>query len=466
MRDFSVLSRREMLRRAGTGFGTIALSGILAEEGLASQDSSARASHFAPRAKNVVFLFMGGGPSQVDTFDPKPLLAKLDGKDVPPSIAKDVPRIARAPLKNLFGSPYSFKKHGRSGIEVSELFPETAKHADDLCVIRSMRHGSPIHAPAEYIALTGTGVGDRPSFGAWVTYGLGSENRNLPSFIVFNSDGTPRGPGFHAGFLPARYQGTRCDGPDSIRDLRMPAGLSPGDRRAQLELMKRFNTRHLKRHGNDSELDARIRSYELAFRMQTSAPEVFELSGETEKTKKLYGLDDKDKVVAEYARHCLLTRRLIERGVRFIQLRAGKWDAHSKIKENHGRKARITDRAIGALLADLKARGLLEETLLLWGGEFGRTPAAQGNGAAAGRDHSPSGYTMWLAGGGVKGGRVIGKTDPVGYAAIERPIHPNDLHATILHLLGLDQRLLTYEHHNRKEMATVNGGNVIPEVFS
>ena len=464
-----LLSRREMLRRAGAGFGAVALAGLMAEEGLASgsgSGSTARPPHFAPRAKSVIFLFMGGGPSQVDTFDPKPLLTKLDGKDVPPSIAKDIPRIARAPLNNLFGSPYTFKKHGRSGIDVSSLFPHVARHADDLCVIRSMKHESPIHAPAEYISLTGSGVGDRPSFGAWVTYGLGSENRNLPGFIVFNSDGTPRPPGFHAGFLPARFQGTRCDGPDGIRDLRMPEGYSPKDRRQQLDLMDRLNRLHLEKHRHDSELEARIRSYELAFRMQVAAPEAFDVSRERKSTRRLYGLDQEDKEAAEFSRHCLLTRRLVERGVRFIQLRTGKWDAHSKLAENHGRKARITDRGVAALLTDLKLRGLLDETLVLWGGEFGRTPAAQGGGARAGRDHSPSGYCVWLAGGGVKGGQIIGETDPVGYAAIKRPVHPNDLHATVLHALGLDQRKLHFLHHNRREIATFNGGEIVGEIFA
>jgi hypothetical protein len=450
-------TRREMLRLAGAGFGSLALAGLLAEEGRAQESRP----HLRPRAKSVIFLFMGGGPSQVDTFDPKPLLRELHGKDVPPSIAQGIPRIARAPLENLMGSPYAFRKYGQSGIEVSDLFPEVAQRVDDLCVIRSMRHDNPIHAPAEYIALTGSGIGDRPSLGAWVTYGLGSENRNLPSFIVFNSDGGQRPNGWHAGFLPARYQGTACDGPEGVQDLRMPDGVATEDRRDQLALLNRLNRMHSRQDG-DSEIEARIRSYELAFRMQVSAPEVFDLSGESDATKKSYGLDHKEKEGAEFARHCLMARRLIERGVRFIQVRSGNWDAHSKIADNHGRKARHTDRPVAALLADLKQRGLLDETLVVWGGEFGRTPAAQGSG----RDHSPSGYTMWLAGGGVKGGRVIGATDPVGYAVTERPVHPNDLNATLLHALGLDQNKLVYVHHNRKEIPTVLGGEVLKEVFA
>ncbi|HLF93156.1 MAG TPA: DUF1501 domain-containing protein [Planctomycetota bacterium] len=452
------LTRREMLRRAGAGFGALALAQILAE--------ASDAPHFRPRATSVISLFMGGGPSQVDTFDPKPLLSKLHGKEVPASIAKDIPRIARAPLENLFGSPYAFRKHGQSGIEVSDLFPEVARHVDDLCILRSMKHDSPIHAPAEYIALTGTGVGDRPSLGAWVTYGLGSENRDLPAFIVFNSDGSARPPGYHAGFLPARFQGTVCDGPGGIRDLAMPEGVGTEERRGQLDLLARLNELHRDRQPGESELEARIRSYELAFRMQVSAPEVFDLAGESDATKRAYGMDQKEKEGAEFSRHCLLARRLVERGVRFIQVRAGNWDAHGKLFENHGRKARHTDRAVAALLGDLKQRGLLDQTLVVWGGEFGRTPAAQGGlGADAGRDHSPSGYSMWLAGGGVRGGQVIGATDPVGYSVTERPIHPNDLNATILHALGLDQRKLVYTHHNRQEIPTVLGGEVVREVF-
>jgi hypothetical protein len=461
-----VTTRRELLRRAGAGFGALALAGLMSEEGL-TQESATPVPHLRPRAKSVIFLFMGGGPSQVDTFDPKPLLRELHGKDVPPSIAQGIPKIARAPLENLLGSPYAFRKYGGSGIEVSSLFPEVAQRVDDLCVIRSLRHDNPIHAPAEYIALTGSGIGDRPSLGAWVTYGLGSENRNLPSFIVFNSDGGQRPNGWHSGFLPARYQGTVCDGPEGVQDLRMPEGIQAEDRREQLDLLGRLNRMHVAAQEGESELEARIRSYELAFRMQVSAPEVFDLSGESEATKRGYGLDHKEKEGADFARHCLMARRLVERGVRFIQVRSGNWDAHSKIAENHGRKARHTDRPVSALLADLQQRGLLDETLVVWGGEFGRTPAAQGGaGAQAGRDHSPSGYSMWLAGGGVKGGQVIGATDPVGYAVTERPIHPNDLNATILHALGLDQNKLSYMHHNRKEIPTVLGGEIVKEVFA
>ena len=493
-----LVSRRDMLRRAGAGFGSLALAAMLADDAWAASNQQSAISnqtsdiehrtsnialpHFAPRAKSVIFLFMGGGPSQVDTFDPKPLLTELHGKDVPESIAKGVPRIARAPLHGLKASPYTFAKYGQSGIDVAEIFPYVAGCVDDLCVIRSMKHESPIHAPAEYIALTGTGVGDRPSLGAWVTYGLGSENRDMPAFVVMiaNGDAT-RGPGWAAGFLPPRYQGTRVY-PEGIKNITMPRGYTDESRRRQLTLIERLNENHLQRLGgaapeckgasgaSGGELEARIRSYELAFRMQMAAPEVFDLAQESAATKELYGVDPRDpqspgdghKATNEYGTCCLLARRMVERGVRFVQLRHGQWDQHSDLEKKHREQATHVDRPIAGLLRDLKSRGLLDETLVIWGGEFGRTPAAQGTG----RDHSPSGYSLWLAGAGVRGGHVIGRTDDVGYAAIENPIHPQDLHATILAALGLDQYKLTYTHHNRDEIATVNGARVVREAFA
>jgi hypothetical protein len=460
-------TRREMLQRSVLGFGSIALAGLLQEEGLLTAGESGASPVLRPpsgKARSVIFLFMGGGPSQVDTFDPKPLVQDLNGQDVPNSIAQGVPRIARAPLNNLLASPWSFQQYGESGIPVSDLFPNVGECIDDLCVIRSMRHDSPIHAPAEFIATTGSQVGDRPSLGAWLTYGLGSENRDLPSFLVFTAHSeTLRAPTIGAGFLPARFQGVHVDAERGIPNLAMPVGHTPATRQAQLSLIGALNQKHLDRHAGDSELEARIRAYELSFRMQSAAPEAFDLGGETKETQRLYGIDQEE--TAEYGRQCLLARRLVERGVRFIQLRSGGWDAHGNIAEEHARSCRATDRPIAGLLSDLKRRGLLDETLVVWGGEFGRTPTAQG-GAKPGRDHSPSGYTMWLAGGGVKGGQVIGVTDPVGYAAIDRPIHPNDLHATVLHALGVDQHELFYLHHNRKEIVTVNGGKIISEVFA
>ena len=459
-------TRREMLRQSALGFGSLALAGLLAEQGrLCADDGTLVGKALDGKAKRVIFLFMGGGPSHVDTFDPKPELTRLNGKDVPESIAKGVPRIARSPLRGLFASPYRFQKYGQSGIEVSELFPNVAQCVDDLCILRSMRHTTPIHAPAEYMSMTGTQVGDRPSLGAWINYGLGSDNRNFPGFVVMlTGDNFGGFPAWSNGFLPARCQGTMVK-PDGIPNIHMPSGATPENRQAQIDLLADLNARHLDRHDGHSELEARIKSYELAFRMQSHAPEVFDLAQETAKTKSLYGIDEKE--TADYGANCLLARRMIERGVRFVQLRCGGWDAHGDLKKNHDPVCKKVDRPIAGLLKDLKQRGLLDSTLVIWGGEFGRTPTAENPGSPSpGRDHMPSGYSMWLAGGGVKGGQVIGATDPVGYTAIERPIHPNDLHATILHALGIQQHHLFYRHNGRKELVTVNGGQVISEVFA
>jgi hypothetical protein len=296
-----------------------------------------------------------------------------------------------------------------------------------------------------------------------VHYGLGSENQNLPGFIVMKAGETGRPVAWSSGFLPARHQATIVE-PTGIPHVALPAGTRLEEREAQLDLIAQLNRRHLDRHEGNSELEARIRSYELAFRMQTAAPEAFDLARETRETKRLYGIDATD--TAEFGTMCLLARRFVERGVRFVQLRSGGWDAHGNLIANHTPQAKKTDLPIAGLLIDLKRRGLLEQTLIVWGGEFGRTPAAENRAESPGRNHSPSGYSMWLAGGGVKGGTIIGATDPVGYAAIARPIHPNDLHATILHALGVNQHRLTYRHNNRNEMATVNGGEVIHEVFA
>lgn len=457
------LSRRRFLQSSGLGAGALALSTLLSES---ASPAGVLAPHFAPTAKSVIFLFMSGGPSQVDTFDPKPELAKLAGNDVPESIARNVPKIKRAGLKNLMASHWSFREHGQSGIPVSELLPNIARHADDLCVIRSMRHRNPVHGPGECVALTGTGAGDRPSVGAWSTYGLGSESGNLPSFITMNlhSDGMqyPQRAGWGTAFLPSRFQGTVVDPATGIRDVRMPAGVTDDRRRRQLGLIDWFNRRHLAGVRGHSELEARIRSYEMAFRMQTAAPELFDLKGESAVTRALYGVDaDPTRTVG---RGCLLARRMVERGVRFVQVRVGGWDAHGNIKGNHTRMAGITDRPVGALLADLKMRGLLDTTLVVWAGEFGRTPTMEGR--ANGRDHSPAGYSVWFAGGGVKGGRIIGETDPIGYVTVDRPVSPYEFHATILHALGLDSDRLTYLHHGLVEKPTgVTGGRPVHEVF-
>lgn len=465
------ISRRELLQSGTLGFGSLALAAMLHHDDLlnaAEPESNIQGkvgSPQRPTAKNVVFIFLGGGPGQVDTFDPKPELTRLHGQNVPDSLAAHIPRIARSPLENLLASPWKFRRCGQSGLEISELFPHLGQLADELCVIRSCRHDSPIHAPAEYLSLTGSLLGDRPSLGAWITYGLGSENQNLPGFIVFKTGETVRPPGAAAGFLPARYQATRVEASEGIPHLALPAYTTMAERRAQLDFLAKLNRRHHEQHQPESsELEARIASYELGFRMQLEAPQAFDLEQETEETRRFYGLDEKD--TAEYARIFLTTRRLVERGVRFVQIRSGGWDAHSDLAGNHGRKCRATDRPIAAFLTDLKRRGLLETTLVIWGGEFGRTPTAQANAAKPGRDHCPSGYSMWLAGGGVRGGQAVGATDAIGYAAVQRPVHPHDLHATLLRALGIDQRRLFFERNNRRELVTVNGGQVVEDVFA
>jgi hypothetical protein len=463
---FSRLSRREMLSRSGLGLGSLALATLLGDEQrlFAADGMLLDSKKLKGKAKSMILLFMGGGPSQVDTFDPKPLLTKLNGQSVPESIAKSIPKVARAPLTGLFASPYSFKKYGQSGLEVSELYPHVGKCIDDICVIRSCRHDSPIHAPAEYIATTGSQIGDRPSLGAWLHYGLGSPTKELPGYIVLVTGETGRPAAWSNGFLPARHQGTVC-GTNGVPNAVPSSKSDSKNLAARIELIQSLNREHAKLYPNDSELDARIEAFEIAARMQTTAPEAFDLSRETKETQSLYGLDAKE--TSEFGKMCLIARRLVERGVRIVQLRHGGWDAHADLKKNHTPQAKQTDQPIAALLSDLKRTGLLESTLVVWGGEFGRTPAAENPGSPSpGRNHSPSGYTVWLSGAGVKGGQAIGSTDEVGYAAIEKPVTPQDFHATILHAFGIDQHSLYYQHHNRKEIVTVNGGEVVKEVFA
>lgn len=455
----NLIHRRQFLLQSG--LNSLALGTLLAEE-----PESAPQPHFAPSADSIIYLFMAGGPSQVDTFDPKPELAKLAGKEVPESLARAVPRIKRAGLKNLFASHWKFARHGQSGLDISELLPRTAGHADELCVIRSLQHRNPVHGPSECLALTGTGGGDRPSIGTWSLYGLGSANANLPAFFTMNlhSDGMqfPQAAGWSSGFLPARHQATVVDPASGIRHTTLPEGTDTPRRQHELNLIRELNELHLKSMGPQNELEARLRSYELAFRMQAAAPELFDLSKETEATRKQYGFDQPTK--RSVAQGCLLARRMVERGVRFVQIRVGGWDAHGNIKANHTRQCARTDQPISALLADLKQRGLLQRTLVVWGGEFGRTPTMEGRGN--GRDHSPAGYTSWLAGGGVKGGQIIGATDPIGYVATERPVSVPDFHATLLHALGLDANRLSYRHHGLEQKPIVFGGDTVKEVFA
>lgn len=461
---------KEMTRRSfqfgcGLGLSSLALRSLLAED--IDSGSPNDVPHHPPTARSIIMLFMAGGPSQVDTFDPKPELASLAGRNVPESIAQHVPKINRAGLKNLMPSPWEFINRGESGIPISTLFPETARQADELCVIRSMTHRNPVHGPGECVALTGTANGERPSLGAWAIYGLGSQTQQLPAFVAMNllTDGMqhPQAAGWGTGFLPTRFQGTVVEANKGIRDVSMPSGISDQRRRKELVVIENLNRRFLDSVGPHSELEARIRSYEMAFRMQTAAPELFDIDAESRHTLKLYGLED--KATRTTGRACLLARRMVERGVRFIQIRVGGWDAHGNIKGNHEKMAKQTDRPIAALLEDLKRRDLLDSTLLLWAGEFGRTPTMEGRGK--GRDHSPAAYSVWLAGGGIRGGQIIGNTDPIGYTVTERPVGPNDLHATVLHALGIDSTRLVFDHHGLQETPLgVSGGAPVTEAFS
>jgi hypothetical protein len=453
-------SRREMLRRAGAGFGSLALAALLAEESAASANPlTARRPHFPARARRVIFLFMPGGPSQVDTFDPKPRLARDHGK---PS-----PKLYLGQKRNLLASPWKFHKCGRSGLEVSELFPHIGACADHLCVIRSMVGDDVNHPGGCLLMNTGERVATRPSLGAWVTYGLGTENHNLPGFIAIGPGPLIEGARqYGAGFLPAAFQGTFVsDLRNPIRNLKNDRIL-PEDQRRELDALRRLNEFHRQERAEDSRLNARIEAFELAHRMQLQAPDAFDLSRETAATHHLYGIDE--KTTEEFGRQCLLARRLVERGVRFVQLYHTTggfqpWDQHSDLKGGHAKNALATDRPIAGLLQDLEARGLLAETLVIWGGEFGRTPAAEGSN---GRDHHPYGFTMWLAGGGTRGGLASGATDEFGWDAVEGRVHVHDLHATILHLLGLDHEHLTYRHSGRDFRLTDVYGTVVKGILA
>lgn len=459
-------SRRQFVT-TGLGASTIAMQSLLAEDQTSGGLLKSESARSAKSARSVIFLFMSGGPSQVDTFDPKPRLAELAGADVPEALARRVPRIKRAGLSNLMPSPWEFDQHGESGLFVSSLLPKTAKHVDDLCVLRSMTHRNPVHGPGECVALTGTGTGDRPSLGAWSLYGLGSMNRQLPAFITMNlhTDGMqhPQAAGWSGGFLPSRFQGTVVDPSKGIRNIRMPQGTSRQQRQDELSTLQKLDARFVDQIGGHSELEARIQSYRIAFEMQTAGPELFDLSKESADTTRMYGIDD--STTESVGRACLLARRMVQRGVRFVQLRVGGWDAHGNIKGNHEKMARRTDAPIAGLLADLKREGLLDSTLVVWGGEFGRTPTMEGLGK--GRDHSPAAYTVWLAGGGVRGGQVIGETDELGYTVTDRPVRPQDLHATILKAIGIDAKTLVYDHHGLQETPLgVTGGEAVTEAFA
>ncbi|MBA3312731.1 MAG: DUF1501 domain-containing protein [Planctomycetaceae bacterium] len=464
------VSRREILRRSAVGFGSLACASLLADDAAASSSEGPFATklpHFAPRAKRIIFLFMKGGPSHVDTFDPKPRLDRDDGKPLP----FDKPRVQFAPTGNLLRSPWKFRQYGQSGLWVSDLFPETAKCVDDLCLIHSLHGTNAAHGGAVLKLHTGSDTFVRPSVGSWVSYGLGAENQNLPAFVTICPTLAHGGVNnWGSAFLPASYQGT------SLGDASVPserarvkyianASLSETAQRLQLDKLRAMNLAHLSQSGPEPSLEARIESFELAFRMQSEMPDVENLSEESAATQALYGLDE--PTTANFGRMCLLARRFAERGVRFIQVTHSdsnvQWDQHGDLKNGHEKNAREVDKPIAGLLTDLKSRGLLEDTLVWWGGEFGRTPTAQGG---DGRDHNPEGFTMWLAGGGVKGGFRYGSTDEYGYYASENKVHIHDLHATILRLLGLDHERLTYRYAGRDFRLTDVHGRVVDDLFA
>jgi len=459
-----ILSRRQLLATTGCGFGMLALADLLAanEPERAANPYAVRMPHFPAKAKRVIFLYMPGGPSHVDLFDPKPRLATDNGKPLP----FPKPRLERAKTGNLLASPWKFSKHGESGVEVSELLPHTAARIDDICVIRSMLADNINHTGAALQMCTGEQAFSRPSMGSWLTYGLGTENQDLPGFVVVCPAAVFQGAQLWASsFLPSAYQGTL------IRDLKNPiANLSDPSgnldrQRAKLDALRQLNELHKRDRAIDSQLDARIASFELAFRMQREAPEAFDLSREDKTTQQMYGVDD--PTTDMFGRQCLLARRLVERGVRFVQLfdapANNAWDHHGGIREALPKRCQAVDRPIAALLTDLQARGLLDDTLVLWGGEFGRTPTAEGDN---GREHHPFGFTMWLAGGGIRGGHVHGATDEFGWHAVQDKVHVHDLHATILHLMGFDHTQLTYRHSGRDYRLTDVHGEVVRGILA
>ncbi|MBM3792853.1 MAG: DUF1501 domain-containing protein [Acidobacteria bacterium] len=471
-------TRRDFLWQTGGGFSSLALIDLLARDGFAFAPPPAASvnplapkdPHFAAKAKQAVFLFMNGAPSQVDTFDPKPELTRQNGK---PYSGKLAVGSNGRPIGYLMQSPFEFKPRGKSGLPISDLFPHTSRFADDLCVIRSMQTDTAAHASGCLQMSSGSIFIGRPALGSWVTYGLGSGNESLPAFVVMTDPrGGPIGSASNwtAGYMPAAYQGTlfRSSGAPLL-DLKPPAGASGATQRRSLDLLKELNAEHLRTHQQDNELAARAQSYELAYRMQTEAAAAVDLDRETPATRARYGIDD--RLTADFGRKCLITRRLLEKGVRFIQLYSGgghiedTWDGHNDCITNHRLHAGETDRPIAALMEDLKATGLWDETLLLWGGEFGRTPTSEGVGKP-GRDHDWHGFSMWLAGAGVKGGQAIGATDDLGFAAVDQPVHVSDLHATLLHLLGLDHTRLTYFYQGMNQRVTGVRGVVVKQVLA
>lgn len=462
------LSRRDALKTTANGFGAVALSALLAETGRAASrnDLAPRSPHYAPKAKSIIFLYMDGGPSQVDSFDPKPRLTADDGK---PFAMKMEPTQFNNNGATL-GSPWSFRAYGQSGLPISSLFPHIARHADKLCVVRSMISAFSEHTNANYFLHTGLGIAGRPSMGAWVGYGLGTENQSLPGYVVINGGLIPPGglPNFSSGFLPATYQGSvfRPSAPPVANIA--PQEAAPALQANKRSLLRTLDQRALAMTPANDPIESAIQNYELAFRMQVATPEFMEMSGESETLKRDYGLESAQEQTRTFGMQCLMARRLVERGVRFIQLTcpavgADRWDQHSNLREGHERNALAVDQPIGALLSDLEHRGLLDSTLVVWAGEFGRTPFAQGRN---GRDHNPFGFSIWMAGGGIQGGQAYGATDEFGYKAVENRVEIHDLHATMLHLLGIDHERLTVRFSGRDMRLTDVHGRILTPLLA
>jgi hypothetical protein len=456
------LSRRDFLQTAGCGFGAVALAALTGQ----AQASPLRLPQRAAKAKSVIFLFMEGGPSHLDTFDYKPLLNQLAGQPLPSSFKAPITAMGET-NSPLLECRRTWKRYGEGGLWISDWFENVARHADDLAVIHSCASSGINHAGGVCSMNTGSVFGGRPSLGAWASYGLGTENQNLPAFVVIKDSEATVVNGVRNwgnGFMPAVYQGVEFNSDGvPIKYLDNPKGVDRGRQREKLDLLAALNREYNASRASNTELEARIRGYELAYQMQAEAPHAVDLSRETEATKKLYGMDE--EATAVFGRNCLLARRLVENGVRFVQLYSGagsKWDSHRSIEANHSRLCRAVDKPIAGLLSDLKARGLLDETLVIWGGEFGRTPMSE---QGDGRDHNPTGFTMWMAGGGVQGGRTYGATDELGLYAVEDRLHVHDLHATILHLMGIDHTALTYTHKGRPERIDQNEGTAYTKLL-
>jgi len=468
--SISPVSRRDFLCRAGGGFGGLALASLLARANAPAPRNplAARPSHFAGKAKSVIWIFCDGGPSHIDLFDPKPTLNRLNGQPLPPSFPRPQTAMGVTANNPLMASNRRFRRHGQAGTWVSDWYPEIASCADDLCVIRSCVADGLTHVTSIMQMNTCSLLPGRPSLGSWALYGLGTECDNLPGFVVL-ADATYDPPGgnnaWGNGFLPVSFQGTRFSpGSNPILYAEPPAGVTLRRERGKVDFINDLNRRYANRHQERDHIDAQIATYELAFRMQTSAPEVVDLSSETAETLRLYGMDRPE--TEKNARNCLLARRLVERGVRFVQIYTGVgsgWDAHSDLEGNHSQLCREGDRPIAGLLKDLKRRGMLDDTLVIWGGEFGRTPMSE---SGNGRDHNPYGFTMWMAGGGIKPGLTFGATDELGLYAVEDNVHVRDIHATILHQLGINHRDLTFQHNGRDEIATSVGGDPIRAIMA